>query len=451
MLKHLQTTVEDLPSPPPFLVLLEVAVVTLLLPALGLWRHPQDPFFLHAGFPWLVLAPLLIGLRYGFAHGLGSAVALNLLMYVCIGMGRAGVTTFPGSLALGLLLVAMLAGEFCDMWHRRLHHMTELNYHHHMLMQKFTRSYHLLTLSHERLERRVLANTKSLRETMTYLRERALLAEVETSDSSGLSHLFMEVLGSFGMLQVAALYRADAQGVLSSQVAAKLGNPKPVRLDDPLLLQALKTKQLTCIRPEQALLPAGEEPSPDVVSQTLLAVLPLVDVSGRLWGVVAVQAMPFAALNREHLNLLAVLGGQMGDMLALAAGGAVEQFHTCLLRSHIDARDHGMTAMLLALVIDPQLAPRALLSSLLERHRALDQEWLTENRHGHRVLLMVMPLTDAEGARGYVQRLENFCQDHLGKPLQDLGVRVQQVVLDGNGAAQDKLLALKEACEIHGA
>ena len=54
-------------------------------------------------------------------------------------------------------------------------------------------------------------------------------------------------------------------------------------------------------------------------------------------------------------------------------------------------------------------------------------------------------------ARGYVQRLENFCQDHLGKPMRDLGVRVQQVVLDGNGAAQDKLQALKEACEIHGA
>ena len=75
MLKPLETTIENLANPQPLAVFAEVLIVTLLLPALGLWRHPHDPFFLQANFPWLLLAPLLLSLRYGFAQGLGSAAA----------------------------------------------------------------------------------------------------------------------------------------------------------------------------------------------------------------------------------------------------------------------------------------------------------------------------------------------------------------------------------------
>jgi hypothetical protein len=460
MLKHLQSEIEEAPGPRPSVVLLEACLLTLLLPALGLWRHPDDPFFLHASFPWLVLAPLFIGLLYGFAHGLGSAVLLNLLMLAVFQLGRSGQLgrlgypghldgmELPTSLALGLVLTAMVAGEFCDMWQRKLHRMMELNYHHHTLMQRFARAYHLLSISHERLERRVLANTKSLREVMTYLRERALSTESDSPDNLELHHLMMEVLGSFGLLQVAAMYRVDEHGILIPQVTSKLGNPKPIELADPLLAEAFRSKQFACIRPE-AMADPGENGTART-SRTLLGVLPLSDVHGRIWGVVTVQVMPFEAFNEDHLSLLAVLGGHLGDMLALAGGGAVYQFHSSLLRSHKDASEHNLSATLVGIVSDPALAPPALWSAILERHRAIDQQWLLRNRHGHRVLFVVMPLTTAEGARGFVQRLSELCQDRCTKSLGEAGVRIHQIPLDGTGTAKDKLRALKEACEVHG-
>lgn len=455
MLTHMQTTVEDLPSPHPALVILEGVAITLLLPLLGLWYHRYDPFFLHASFPWLVLAPLLLGLRYGFALGLGSSASLSVVMYVLFRLGRPEVPMFPGSLVLGLLLTGMLAGEFCDMWHRRLHRLAELNYHHRLRVQKFTRSYQLLSLSHERLERAVLANTRSLRETITYLRERVLNLEPESVDSSDLHHLLMEVLGSFGWLQVAALYRVDEYGIFIPQVVAKLGNPRPVMIDAPLLVEALRTKQLTCIRPDDAAVsqspasPLTEETGPLHISETLLAVLPLVDVHGRMWAVVTVQAMPFVALSRDHLNLLAVLGGHMGDLMALAAGGGAYQFHTGLLRSHKNAVEHNLPAMLLGAVVDPAKAPPELWGELLEQHRILDQQWLLKNRHGHRVLLLVMPLTNAEGVRGFLQRLESWASKRFGLPLGELGVRTHHAALGGMTPAEETLQTLKEACEIH--
>jgi hypothetical protein len=451
MLKPLQATVEDLSGPHPFLVFLEVVVVTLLLPGLGLWTHPQDPFFLHASFPWLVLAPLILSLRYGFASGLGSAAALSLLMYVLFRLGRPEIASFPGSLALGLLFIAMLAGEFCDMWHRRLHRLNELNNHHHLLVQKFTRSYQLLALSHERLEKRVLANTRSLRETMTYLRERVLAVETDSGEGDEIFHLIMEVLGSFGMLQVAALYRIDEYGIFVPKMVAKLGNPKPVPIDDPMLLEACKTRQLTCVKPEEPQSLASEQPAAPRSSETLLAMLPLLDVHGGLRGVVAVQAMPFEALSRDHLNLLSVLSGHLGDLLALAWGSGAAQFHTCLLRSHSDARTHNVAAMLLGVLIDPELAPPTLFNALLEQHRDLDHQWLTRNRRGQRVLLMVMPLTDSEGAAGFVHRLEAWSRLRYSKPLAEVGVRIHQLELNGVGRAKDRLQVMKDTCELHDA
>ena len=449
MLKHLQAHADELASPRPLLALCEVAVLTCILPALGLWQNRQDPFFLHGGFPWLVLPPLITSLRYGFAHGLGSAATLCLVLLAFARRHHPAVPAFPGSLAIGLLLTAMITGEFRDMWQRKLHRLHELSEYHQVLLQKFSRSYHLLATSHDRLERRVLANTRSLRETMTYLRERALSVAPSSPDGSELAHLMIEVLGSFGLLQVAALYRVDEHGILVPQVVAKLGNPKADPLSDPLIEEALRTKQLTCLRPEDTG-PRSEDSEPIRMSKALLAALPLVDVHGRVWALVTVQQMPFMALSQDHLNLLAVIGGHMGDLMALVAGGTV-QFHTSLLRTHSDARQHKLPGMLLGFVVNPAVAPPTLLGGLLEQHRVLDQQWLTRNQQGHSVLLMVVPLTDIEGARGLVQRLEDFCEQRYGKSLSAAGVQIHQVALDGSGEPHEKLHELKEACEIHGA
>ena len=101
-------------------------------------------------------------------------------------------------------------------------------------------------------------------------------------------------------------------------------------------------------------------------------------------------------------------------------------------------------------MVDPARAPPTLWSTLLDQHRDLDQQWLLLNRHGHRVLLMVMPLTDAEGAKGFLQRLDQWCKIQHGTSLIDAGVRVHQVALDGVGLAQSKLRALRKTCEING-
>ncbi len=40
---------------------LEAIVITGALPAIAFWFNPADPFLLDTGFPWVILAPILIG------------------------------------------------------------------------------------------------------------------------------------------------------------------------------------------------------------------------------------------------------------------------------------------------------------------------------------------------------------------------------------------------------
>ena len=59
----------------------ETPLLTALVLGVCYWLHPADPLFLQ-GFPWPILAPLLLAVRYGFLQGACSAALLVLVAYV---------------------------------------------------------------------------------------------------------------------------------------------------------------------------------------------------------------------------------------------------------------------------------------------------------------------------------------------------------------------------------
>jgi hypothetical protein len=61
---------------------LETLAVTALLLAIGYGINAADPFYLHHQFPWLIVAPLLIALRYGFLFGMSSTFLFVVLLMV---------------------------------------------------------------------------------------------------------------------------------------------------------------------------------------------------------------------------------------------------------------------------------------------------------------------------------------------------------------------------------
>ena len=186
---------------------LETLAIVIGLPALGIWIRPADPLYVHADFPWLIFAGLLPALRYGFAYGFFSALVLNGYMGAAAHFHILGVEQFPLQYGIGLLLGAMLAGEFTDLWTKRNNQQHIINDYQHMRLEEFTRSYHLLKVSHDRMEHRLAAGTVSLREALMGLRRRLMQAKGCEALNPESGDYILQLFADYVAVRVAAVYR----------------------------------------------------------------------------------------------------------------------------------------------------------------------------------------------------------------------------------------------------
>lgn len=421
----------EIRSAAPALAWLETMAATLAMPLLGLWLWPEDPLFVYADFPWLIMAPLLAGLRYGFAYGFISALLLILAIAVSWRWQWLPIVHFPKEYSLGLLLTGMLAGEFCDMWTRRTRHLAASNEYRRMRMDEFTRAYHLLKVSHDRLEHRLAANTQSLREALHGMRRRLLTTD---SANTGTLHeqgdLILGILANYGQIQVASLYAVNGNAELEFPAAARLGTGRPFDATDPLIAEALRSGQMACVH-------AGTNARHEDDHTSLLATLPIIDVTGHLWAMVVVNEMSFVAFQEDNLKFLAVMAGHIGDILANTSSGAgtpedaTGEFSRHVRRSLEDARRYRLPAMLVGLSLDTRRSPPDLAELIVARRRGLDQLWQMKDSRGAPLIFLLMPLTDGLAMEGYRTRMERMLRERHGLSLDLAGVTLHSWELTG--------------------
>ena len=138
----------------------ESIAISLSFPVIGYAIDPSDPFFINYEFPWLILAPVLAGLRYGFVAGITSATLLISLVTSGFFLGWPGVSFFPEEMIIGLLLLTLISTEFRESWVRQTKLLDHKYNHLKLRMDKFARSYHLIKGSHYRLEQHLASQAK---------------------------------------------------------------------------------------------------------------------------------------------------------------------------------------------------------------------------------------------------------------------------------------------------
>ena len=438
-----ENNLPDVTPASPSLAWLETFAITIALPLLGLWLTPQDALYVYAHFPWLIMAPLLAGIRYGFVYGFTSALALILGIAVAWRWQLLPIEHFPVEYSLGLLIVGMLSGEFCDTWIRRTRRLAAAGDYQRIRSDEFTRAYHLLKVSHDHLEHRQAASTQSLRGSLYSMRRHLLEAKMGKAPLNELGHLMLSIFSNYGHLHVASLYAVNVDGNIVAPALASLGASPVISIADPLLVESLRTGQMTSVR---AHLPATQEE--DDHRTNLLAAIPIVGVSGHIWAVVAVHEMPFMTFHEDNLKLLAVLGGHMGDILASDVGNPTAfgilplatLVHPCtadaqdpteqdfirqLRRSIEDAHRFRLAAMVVQLTLDTTRVPIDLAEVIVERRRGLDQMWLSKRSTNTSTVLLLMPLTDMLGMEGYLAGLERLTRELYGLSLADAGMTIQ--------------------------
>ena len=400
-------------------------VETLLLPmvalALGMWLEPQDPVWVQAAFPWSWLAPVIVALRYGPLAGLGAACVLAIGW---LGLNPGRYDTFPQVYFLGGLILVMLVGEFSSLWQARTRRAENVQVYLDQRLEHLVRQFYLLRLSHDRLEQELIGRPMSMRDALSTLQS----VGGPDHDAVQGAETLLRLLAQYCQLEAATLYAADDERIEPEPIA-RLGAGAAIDPHDPLVQQALETRKLCHV--SQVL--AGQQQT------QYLAVAPLLDLGGEIYGLLVINDMPFFSLQDENLQTINLLLGYYTDGLAMKALAEPIQaelpecpasfaFESQRL-AHI--RD---TAQVPSVIVALEFLPRAIDAGLpgqIQRlKRELDEGWLIQGPNRH-VLAMLMPLGDNATAEGYINRLEVWSDQRTSQPLAASGVFPHIVPLDG--------------------
>lgn len=413
----------------------ESAVLAVLVPLAGAWVSRRDPLFVHAAFPWSAIAPLIAGVRYGFGAGFGCAA---LVVFTMLGAWQRWLPLpfpaddFPVQLSVGLLIIGMLAGEFSDLWKRKLHGLeTEQEQLRHRF-EGFARTYQALRLSHDLLESRVAGATATVREGLRALGE----AGLPRTDTAATAAQILDIFATHCDARVAAVYLCGDDGELPAAPSAALGALAPSP-DHPLIREALRRKAVASLTlPDPAVMAAvkgssdGDRSSPSAEGASdLLVAAPFIDLDDRVRGVLVVGDMPFMAFGPETLRRIAVLAGRIGDLLGTerdARGeepAAVAAFTRALQRALRDRRAHGLLAGVVRFSVATR-ADAALTPFLCSARRTTDRALARAASGGGTAVTVLLPLTDEIGIARYLARVEAQVRARTGASMGDSGIEV---------------------------
>ena len=417
------------PTRIPAHALVEAIVLPLLLLALGWWISPPDPLFAWASFPWPLLGPVVLALRYGPMSGVVATIAL---LGGWLGLIASGLVTAatPKMYFLGALVLVMVCGEFASLWRARVRRAESHAHYVGDRLDQLTRQHYLLRASHDRLEQDLISQPMSLRDALT--RVRALADASPDAPLAGADAL-LKLLAQFCQVERAALFALANDGALARTATSTLGSPFAIDPHDPLVAAA---------RAHGGLCHVASDGLPEDHHSAYLVVSPVRDMRGVDHGVLIVESMPFLALNADSLHVLNLLIGYYADSLGAATltrgihAGVPEcppHFALELQRMWHITHDGGLPGAIVALSYGarPMFADLPLQWERMQR--ALHVSW--HIREGDReALLMLIPLASESAISGYVDRLKAWLATHLEAPPAQLGIALRAYPLDATPA-----------------
>ncbi|WP_306604931.1 PelD GGDEF domain-containing protein [Azonexus sp.] len=398
------------PETRPATIIGEILILPLVVIALGFLLSPDDPLWMHSGFPWAWFAPTILALRYGPLAGLGGA-AVILLAWLSINFGH--YDTFPKLGFLGGLILVMLVGEFSSIWEGRTRRAEIEQRYHEQRMEHLTRSYYLLRLSHDRLEQDLISRPMSMRDALQALRDHHAPGSPEGTLA------LLRLLAQYCQLESAALYPVEDEKLITTP-QARIGQIDHIAAKDPLVLQALETLRLCHVS-------SGDN---DTHPTRYLIAAPLLDLSGQIYGLLLVEKMPFFSLHEEALQTINLLLSYYTD------GLVAEALARPLLEKYPDSPTHfafeirrllhlHQSTGIASIVVALEFLPRAIASDMPQQidrmKRSLDENWLLVGKE-KQILATLMPLGESSTAEGYIARLENWANQKAGESLAAVGI-----------------------------
>ena len=402
---------------------------------------PDDPIN-SIGYPWLWIAPALIALRYGVLMGVVS-VLIFLAGWLLWSSGHSvSDTSFPRLTFLGGTLMVMICGEFSGVWISRTRRVEELQHYTEQRLEMLTRRLYLLSLSHDRLEQDLIGRPGSLREGLKVL-NRILPAE------QGLpgAELYLSLVVHQCNLSVAGLHAVN-DGKIKLEPEASIGAFTPVDEHDPLIAHCLKSGELVHINTAENL---------TELSSRYLVAVPAKTADGRVVAIMAVEKMPFFALQAENMQTLAVLSSYYADTITASEFTSYltdklkdcpSDFFKAMHTLRRLQRDMQISSMMVGFAVRNSHESSEQLKSIANAVRGLDETWTLE-RGDWRICLVLLPLSGDSSLGGYLDRIERNFVERFGMKPGQAGISTHSITLDQDPISTKLDNFIVELSEVH--
>lgn len=382
---------------------IESVLLALLLPLVGYLIDPLDPFFFEYHFPWLIIAPVLISLRYGFVHGLTTVALLISIITATFYFEWPQEFVFPKEPILGLIIVTFISSEFFEFWNRKIIALEYKECTAQARMVNLSRTYHLIKGSHYHLEQHLATQAKSLRLMLFDLEKKIFSLEKNKNESlSVIGHNILKILADYTNVQIATIHLIDFKGKIVVDPIAYLGATPPLSFRDPIVEAALKTGHVVSIN--------NMENNELTENTNILAVIPLVDVYQKIWGIIVVNEMPLFALQSSTIDIFTIVGGKIGDFLKKwfsvdAVHTDQKKFENKFRRVFQEISFFKESAIAISMVVKNKELQNHFSEKLYMELRGIDKMWISDSEENDcKIFLLLLPLTNQIGAEELLKR-----------------------------------------------
>ena len=377
--------------------LIELVIFAFTAPLIGYLLFPSDPLGIQAGFPWAAVGPIVFAARYGVGWGVSCALAAVLaIFYPHAAYQTEPMLALTVTLAVGTVILAVVVGDANSRWRKRSGSASAENIYLRHRLKEFSNDYHVLKVSHGQLEEYMAGQKLSLRQAMQQLKP--VLDTRKDGLEAGAE--LMAIFSQFCSLQVAGLYSMKNEDLVNPNPVATHGDMGDLPIFDKLLKLAISKRKVISIKLDSL--------AADKHQNDLLAVVPIVDSSKKIHGVLAIRDMHFMAFQQENLNLLSLLGGYVGDMLSRSKGHADSQgawFMAELDTALRFARTNSVETSLIALKLKRFDGEQKIAQHISANLRSLDASWKLQSQDGAQTVMILLPLINRKQAEGYLFRM----------------------------------------------
>lgn len=399
---------------------IELAIFAAVVPSIGYLFFSHDPVGMNAGFPWFIIPPVVFAARYGALWGFLCALASAAVLAYPFA-AYAGEMSHLIALGVGTTILSIVVGDYSTAGKKQsAQEFAENQYLRHRL-KEFSKDYHILKVSHGQLEEFMAGQRLSVRQALQQLKP--LLTTNNNEELQAGSEL-MAVFAQFGAVQVAGLYGIKSRDRINPRPVATHGNMPELQLFDPLLKLAIESHQLISVKLEAQ--------ANETVESQLLAVVPIVDSHDHLHGVLAIKDMHFMAFQQENLNVLALLGSYIGDMLTRSK--SVGESRSGWFLAELDnavrfATTNRVQSALLAIKLKNTDQTQLVADFLGSNIRSLDSSWQPHSATGNNTVVILMPLMNEDQCNAYLQRIAKKLFDEQNIELNNVAseVRMKQI------------------------